>query len=481
MLRAALVVLALVPGWRRRRADAARQAQAAPKNPRRRREGQARRQGESAGAPGLGRAHRRAADGARAAQGRLGHARARAAAKWIGIAKRYPQDEAARSRNACSGACRPGRSSAPSSAARRARTTSASRKRRRRSTSSCASTGPSTRRCRRKSARASLPARPPSRAEEAPVSVRRRASPRRLASMVYEAILLFARGLLRRLGVLLRERRARCHRRRRCATMLQLFIVPCLRRLFPVVLAARRPDARHEGLAHPAGGRHAAQGAGALRPRHRCSCRRWYRSSGRCSIATGSSCTTASPERAWSSPSGARPTTSSASPRRGTRRSARAAAETGGQFCSRPMCENRLFSMWKKMPSMMPRNTLTPTAPARAVHVGEGQRERHHHERGERIEQLLPQRDLVALGLLPVAASRCWMYLCSAQADMRSGLTMSASSMSGVTAECHSRSRLAHGARPLRGELRADHVVAAATGPGRGTRRARRWSCLRRR
>src|SRR5688572_5427250 len=42
------------------------------------------------------------------------------------------------------------------------------------------------------------------------------------------------------------------------------------------------------------------------------------------------------------------------------------AAASGGQFCSRPMCENRLFSMWKKMPSMMPKNTFTPTMPARA-------------------------------------------------------------------------------------------------------------------
>ena len=43
-----------------------------------------------------------------------------------------------------------------------------------------------------------------------------------------------------------------------------------------------------------------------------------------------------------------------------------AAAATGGQFCSRPMCENRLLSMWKKVPSMMPEKTLTPTMPARA-------------------------------------------------------------------------------------------------------------------
>ena len=43
-----------------------------------------------------------------------------------------------------------------------------------------------------------------------------------------------------------------------------------------------------------------------------------------------------------------------------------AAAATGGQFCSSPMWENRLLSMWKKMPSMMPRNTFTPTIPARA-------------------------------------------------------------------------------------------------------------------
>ena len=51
---------------------------------------------------------------------------------------------------------------------------------------------------------------------------------------------------------------------------------------------------------------------------------------------------------------------------RGRRALGTMAAESGGQFCSRPMCEKRLFSMWKKMPSMMPRNTLTPTMPARA-------------------------------------------------------------------------------------------------------------------
>ena len=111
------------------------------------------------------------------------------------------------------------------------------------------------------------------------------------------------------------------------ATLLQLFIGLCLRRLFPVVLAARRPDARHEGLAHPARGRHSAQGAGALRPRHCCSCRRWSRSSGACSTATGSSCTTASRERAWSSPSGAPPTTSSAAP---TARNAALGSDGGG-------------------------------------------------------------------------------------------------------------------------------------------------------
>src|SRR5712664_81590 len=48
------------------------------------------------------------------------------------------------------------------------------------------------------------------------------------------------------------------------------------------------------------------------------------------------------------------------------------AAAMGGQFCSRPTCEKRLFSMWKKMPSMMPRNTFTPTIPARACMYANG-------------------------------------------------------------------------------------------------------------
>ncbi len=33
------------------------------------------------------------------------------------------------------------------------------------------------------------------------------------------------------------------------------------------------------------------------------------------------------------------------------------AAESGGQYCSTPKWENRLFNIWKKMPSLMPRNT----------------------------------------------------------------------------------------------------------------------------
>ncbi|MND00714.1 hypothetical protein D3C83_194270 [compost metagenome] len=45
---------------------------------------------------------------------------------------------------------------------------------------------------------------------------------------------------------------------------------------------------------------------------------------------------------------------------------------TGGHACSKPMCENRLFSMWKKMPSMMPRNTLMPTMPKRACMYANG-------------------------------------------------------------------------------------------------------------
>ena len=99
-------------------------------------------------------------------------------------------------------------------------------------------------------------------------------------------------------------------------------------------------------------------------------CRRSFRSSGLSSTATGSSCTTGSPERVWSTLSGRpyRLSTHHIIISAASRKAAlgATAAENGGQFCSRPMCENRLFSMWKKMPSMMPRNTLRPTAPARA-------------------------------------------------------------------------------------------------------------------
>ena len=43
----------------------------------------------------------------------------------------------------------------------------------------------------------------------------------------------------------------------------------------------------------------------------------------------------------------------------------KSAENRGDQFCSNPRCENRLFSIWKKMPSMMPENTFTPTLPER--------------------------------------------------------------------------------------------------------------------
>src|SRR6185503_2523884 len=130
--------------------------------------------------------------------------------------------------------------------------------------------------------------------------------------------------------------------------------------LFPVVLAARRTDARHARLEDPPGGRYAAEGDRALPDRRGAA--------------------------AALNPLGAlrpRPPVPARSPRRNPayRRSTHhimrtaearnamlgtTAAANGGQFCSRPMCEKRLFSMWKKMPIMMPRNTLKPTMPARA-------------------------------------------------------------------------------------------------------------------
>ena len=214
----------------------------------------------------------------------------------------------------------------------------------------------------------------------------------------------------------------------------------------------------------------------ALRCSPRCSCQRWCRSSGRLFDRDRQFLHDRSRERAWSSPSGARPTTSSAAPRQGTRRSARRGGRDGGQFCSRPMCENRLFSMWKKMPSMMPRNTFTPTMPARAVHVGEGQRERHHHQRGQRIEQLLPQRDLVALGLLPVAREVLDVLV---QRPGRHALGLDDQRVEHVGAHAPSAIR-APRSRTVRGPSGVNcvlhHVEQHATGRGRGTRRAARRS-----
>ena len=221
--------------------------------------------------------------------------------------------------------------------------------------------------------------------------------------MVYEALLLFAVAFFA--GWLFSSPAAGATQRTAGARYAAAALHPGgVRRLLPVVLAARRPDAGDEGLAHPAGAE--------VTPRKAICCASSRVAAGahgdlaccgRCSIATGSSCTTASPAPRLVLAGSAAPRhhiISTAASRNATLGTA--AAANGGQFCSRPMCENRLFSMWKKMPSMMPRNTLTPTMPGARLHVGEGQRERHHHQRGERVEQLLPQRDLVALGLLPV-------------------------------------------------------------------------------
>ena len=195
-------------------------------------------------------------------------------------------------------------------------------------------------------------------------------------------------------------------------------------RLLPLVLAARRADAGDEDLAHPRWWRRtathacAAGRAAALRLRAAAGADARSASSGRWWIATASSCTTAwraacwfrspsplyTPERTHNQGAGARSSTiisiaggeeQQARHRgRGDRRPVPSAARRARTGCS---------ACGRRCPSMMPRNTLMPTMPERACMYANGSASAIITSVGERVEELLPQRDLVALGLLPVA------------------------------------------------------------------------------
>src|SRR5262249_36587155 len=144
-----------------------------------------------AGAPGLGRAHRGPADGARAPQGRLGAPRGRAAAQMDRHRQPLSQDEArgagARAAtHAGLGEAQP-RAAPPGARELQAHRQGAAGKARAAARrlggipGAAAGTTPKPR-----------PLVQPAGGEEAPVSVATPGLPRRLASMVYEAILLFA-------------------------------------------------------------------------------------------------------------------------------------------------------------------------------------------------------------------------------------------------------------------------------------------------
>src|SRR5687768_11094717 len=144
-------------------------------------------------APGVGRAHRRSADGACAPQGRLGEPRARAPAQVDRHCQPLPEDEARRA----------GARSAPHAGLGKAHARAAPPSTRELPAHRQAARGEAREAARgmgrvpgAAAARAPEP-RAPVRAaggEKAPVSARTPGLPRRLASMVYEAVLLFAVG-----------------------------------------------------------------------------------------------------------------------------------------------------------------------------------------------------------------------------------------------------------------------------------------------